>query len=579
MSEIMLRPEITRLVPASIVNNVSSFVFYDNHPRDQKLIDIVICSNSGEIQEFYQRDLICSLLLDNTSGPYSIKMMRNPEADLFYLVQTREDFFILSRKETIKVVKRISNVEKYEIDDTKCTGRIQLKVYYKDDAIPLVFNDTLAIIEEITTMVEEDESPMLVVELQSKLSEAKYNLECNENTYRELVNLRQMASYSIYQKNQGISDNPQPKCVKEMSEFKLKLKSPWVKYCNKKVVIAIDTSNHYHEDVEELHLLLNNNCSSLTYTTKLFKKYHKPPYWIEKKKNMMEPNSKITIVVIIEFDELFNTSFSKVELDGVVAFKKNGKEYLVPFDHVVISSMDAMGENFDVLPSDFTDQHSVLAAITSTVKTDLILRLIKAEIRQDFLKSLKAILCDYLQMETIPKMDNVLIHKRSPYHKLNGIIIVFNDKYTLEEVRFDVTVYSRTPSQVLALIRYIYDAVPFKILITTADQKVTAKLDEFSSYNDTLESPSTVNNIEYASSILDRTSLVLEYLDCSMIKMNESKDPTVRDKIGKVIDLLACGQTDYNKFRAKMSELGAKGVIKMLGDDDNSDNEIEVNSV
>lgn len=131
----------------------------------------------------------------------------------------------------------------------------------------------------------------------------------------------------------------------------------------------------------------------------------------------------------------------------------------------------------------------------------------------------------------------------------------------------------------MALIRYIYDAVPFKILITTADQKVTAKLDEFSSYNDTLESPSTVNNIEYASSILDRTSLVLEYLDCSMIKMNESRDPTVRDKIGKVIDLLACGQTDYNKFRAKMSELGAKGVIKMLGDDDNSDNEIEVNSV
>lgn len=58
--------------------------------------------------------------------------------------------------------------------------------------------------------------------------------------------------------------------------------------------------------------------------------------------------------MIIEFDELFNTSFSKVELDGVVAFKKNGKEYLVPFDQVVISSLDAMGENFDVLPSDFS---------------------------------------------------------------------------------------------------------------------------------------------------------------------------------------------------------------------------------
>lgn len=219
MSEIMLRPEITRLVPASIVNNVSSFVFYDNHPRDQKLMDIVICSNSGEIQEFYQRDLICSLLLDNTSGPYSIKMLRNPEADLFYLVQTREDFFVLSRKETLKVIKRISSVEKYEIDDTKCTGRIQLKVYYKDDAIPLIFDDNLAIIEENTTTIEEDESPMLVEELQSKLSEAKYNLECNEETYRELVNLRQMASYSIYQKNQGISDNPQPKCVKEVSQY------------------------------------------------------------------------------------------------------------------------------------------------------------------------------------------------------------------------------------------------------------------------------------------------------------------------------------------------------------------------
>lgn len=72
--------------------------------------------------------------------------------------------------------------------------------------------------------------------------------------------------------------------------------------------------------------------------------------------------------------------------------------------------------------------------------------------------------------------------------------------------------------------------------------------------------------MNYASSMLNRTGLVIEYLDKSIIKMNESKKSVVWSKIGSEIDLFAQGEASFKEFKEKMWEEASKGV-KMLNAD------------
>ncbi|PZC83832.1 hypothetical protein B5X24_HaOG206989 [Helicoverpa armigera] len=206
----------------------------------------------------------------------------------------------------------------------------------------------------------------------------------------------------------------------------------------------------------------------------------------------------------------------------------------------------------------------LLAILATTTKTELIARHIKKD--NDEPLSLD-VFCKYLKMEQVPYCENVAIHRKSPYHVLNGLMLVINNGLVNGNEALTLSVYSRTPSQILAFIHYIQDAIPLTIVITTPNYKITAKDNNLSHYNeDITENTQLLSNYQdYGTSMLNRSKLVLKYLDQCMMKMGESKDTVVQSKIGSEIDLFAAGQSFYMDFKNRMREEAAS--VKLLNDD------------
>lgn len=116
----------------------------------------------------------------------------------------------------------------------------------------------------------------------------------------------------------------------------------------------------------------------------------------------------------------------------------------------------------------------------------------------------------------------------------------------------------------VALIHYIHDAVPYTIIITTPNYKLTAKDNSLFEYNeDVLESTQQLHNYEnYINSITTRSKIALKYLDESLLKMNGSKNPIVQSKVGSEIDIFAGGEPAYLEFKKRMREEANK-VLEM----------------
>lgn len=194
---------INNLVPGAVRNDITSFTFYDNHPQDKNIIDITVCTKTRELKEFYKHDLISTISLDTTATPTKINILRSKNADLFYLVHAGSELLILSKKEKLKLFRKIHNVDKYDIDDVTCKGYACLKVYCFNDAVPLVFDDDLQQLQDTLltqTNMNTDDTLPIITGLQRKLIEAKYSIKCNEKTYKEFLNIRHLASYSINEK-------------------------------------------------------------------------------------------------------------------------------------------------------------------------------------------------------------------------------------------------------------------------------------------------------------------------------------------------------------------------------------------
>lgn len=203
MSELRenVRQVLVKLVPASVINDIACFVFYDNHPKDDKKIDVTICTKKGEIKEYYQRDLVGNIKLD--IRPLQIRILRNNNCELYYLVEANENIIILSRKSTLKVHFKLSNVERCDINDNSCSGQASLRVFCKGDAVPITFTDSYEKPHELSesfSPAESDESYPIISQLKRKLIEAKYSVKCNEKTYKDLLNIRQTVAYSAYKK-------------------------------------------------------------------------------------------------------------------------------------------------------------------------------------------------------------------------------------------------------------------------------------------------------------------------------------------------------------------------------------------
>lgn len=566
---------LAKLVPASILNDISCYVFYDNHPRDQKNIDIAVCTKMGEIREYFQRDLHSCVYLENKTVASSIKILRNNKCELFYLVAAGDQLTILHRRDKLEILDRLNNVSKYEICDKDCSGKALLRVHYEQSEALLVPDDNFRNLNlldfdktsDATSLVNQ-ESP-IIQHLMSKITESKHTAECMEKTYKEFLEIRQSVAFTAYKKIHPNLDNSifQDDPSKMVTSLKIHLEKSFIKSCNKKIVIAYSICNNNQESLEDVNILLHGTTGlSIEYTTKIFEKITSPPIWKETDSQYLKPNRESALVVVLKVKEMKDNILSKVEFNGVIHLKKSGLECTLPIGDVNLSSLDTMGEQFDVLCTDMDDE-IMLAILASTEKTDLLMRHITT---QEFLtdsmdESLSFdIFCKYLNMKKLLNSEDIVIFKNSPYHILNGVMIILTSK---GNDQLAVTVHSRSSSQVLALIHYLHDAVPHKIVATTPNYKIVTN-----NHNLTINDEQSIDLSEpvyiyqnYAKSILNRITLIIEYLDKSMIHTNNSRNVEIGNKIEE-IDLFAQGESGYKEFKEKMWAEALKG-IKIVNDD------------
>ncbi|XP_014365513.2 uncharacterized protein LOC106716507 [Papilio machaon] len=550
-----VRQDLLAFVPSSILGEIKCFAFYDNHPRGDRQIDILVCTQRNEVIEFYKREQISSLLLNTSQNFREVRGFRNETCELFYFVATDDELFILSSKNNLNLIHRLTDVHSYEVFDIGCSGKACLKVICKDDAVPLLFDDNFKIINEgsieLDTLHLDDSAP-IIMQLTRKLKEVEYNIKCNENKYNEYLNLRKMATFHLYQKiSPNLSESLFNLNSKEIaSSMNLKTWIPWIKLCNKKVVVAFNLLNNNNVLLEDVYVLLNSpKKRSLVYVTKLFHQIQDD--WMEIKDQYVKPKTLVTVVTCFDIKELQNDATSGLEFDMVLTFKKSGENYLLPFEKCSISASDIMGENFDVLANNKDEQQTFLSILATSEKMTLLLRHIKD---QGEAITLADIFSKHLKMEQFKTIKNVFIHKSSPYHTLYGVMVMcqngdveYGDKFTIE-------VHSRCLSQIVLLIHYINDVVPFRIIVTTPNYKITSNITELTHYNEeiTLDNENSINYMQLGPSALNQTSMLLEYLDMCMINMNMSKDHVILNKVGSEIDLFACGLDKFTEFRNRL---------------------------
>ncbi|XP_013162613.1 PREDICTED: uncharacterized protein LOC106114077 [Papilio xuthus] len=563
-----VRQDLLAFVPSSILGEVKCFVFYDNHPRADRQIDVLVCTQRKEVIEFYKREQISSLLLNTSQNFREVRCFRNVNCELFYFVATDDELFIVSSKNSLDLVHRLTDVDSFEVFDIGCSGKACLKVISKDDAVPLLFDENFKIISERNIefdAVNSDESAPIIMQLTRKLKEVEYNIKCNENKYNEYLNLRKMATFHLYQKispnlNESLFNLNSKEIVSSMN---LKTWSPWIKLCNKKVVVAFNLLNNNNVLLEDVYVLLNSTTKrSLVYITKLF--HQTQDNWLEIEQHI-KPNTTVTVATCIDLKELQHDATSGLKFDMVLSFKKSGENYLLPFEKVSISASDVMGENFDVLASNKDEQQTFLSICATSETMTLVLRHIKDE-REE---TLVDIFSKYLKMEQFKTRKNVFIHKSSPYHALYGIMVICQNGDVKYSDKFTIEVHSRCQSQIVSLIHYINDVVPFRIIVTTPNYKITSDTTELTNYNEEIvDNEQNINYMQLASSALNQTSMLLEYLDLCMIQMNMSKDYTILNKVGSEIDLFACGLDKFIEFRNRLLKEVYTGIQKCGNNND-----------
>lgn len=175
-----------------------------------------------------------------------------------------------------------------------------------------------------------------------------------------------------------------------------------------------------------MHILLESEtCLSLTYTTKIFIHITESPFWSEQIQTI-KPNVATAVVAVMNQNELQYNITSSIKFTGILSFKLNDKEKVLPIENVIISALDIMGEEFDVL-SNITEEDSqipsnLLAVLATSIKTDLRLRCIQEKPDGDI--DILNTFCRYLLMERIPETHNIVIRRGSPCHMLKGVMII-----------------------------------------------------------------------------------------------------------------------------------------------------------
>lgn len=116
----------------------------------------------------------------------------------------------------------------------------------------------------------------------------------------------------------------------------------------------------------------------------------------------------------------------------------------------------------------------------------------------------------------------------------------------------------RSQWQVLALINYMYDVVPYKIIVTTPEYKLTGITNDLINYKDVSKVTETHLSSEIVKecslSLLKQAGMVKEYLKKCTQVMLESEDIDIRNRTDLYTDLFAQGLTKYVEFRNRVLE-------------------------
>lgn len=554
----IIRKDLVKLLPASVLEDISCFVFYDNYPTDGQDTDIVICTKSGEVMEFYQRNKLSSIILKCKSLPVEIVIYRQSEGKLFYLVSTGDELFILKKNGALILHKTLTEVSSFEIVDNNYNGFANLKVFFKSDAIPYVYDDNFQCLNDDSCNLNQshsDDNLPVVIQLKRKLTEARYCVQNNVKCLNEIVNLRQKVAYDLYLKQcLNLKDRVFTNPNEFASSLSIRTRVPWIKAYNQKLIILFVVLNENNVPLEDVNIVLSSSSTSISYITKLFEKTNTQPFWFESQTQELKPTIETGIVAVINVDEFKNNILSDIEFKGMIIYKKENKDCLLPFEDVIISSLDTMGENFDVLATMDYDANDMLAILATTEKVQLCLRHIVTKEGNQQVLDLPELFCSHLQMEKIYDSKNIIIHRKSAYHVLNGLMILFQDNDFRSNGHSSIYVYARTHCQILALIHLIYNYIPHKIIAILPNHKLMAKNEALSHYNEeTNETSDTERDYKMQGcAVLKKLRVILEFLDNCMVKMNENKDVLVQSKIGSEIDLFAQGMDKYVDFKDKL---------------------------
>ncbi|KAL4714986.1 hypothetical protein ACJJTC_003137 [Scirpophaga incertulas] len=565
---VQVTSEVHKLVPSSVSCNLSCFVFYDNHPCDDFFFDVCVCTKTGELVEYYKREVVCSINLHTKIAPKSLTILRNSNSLMFYLVETGDEILILSRKTDISVHNRVSNVERYEFNDISCRGQAYLKIYSKDDAVPMMFDDEFQNLEDkaqILNSLNGNDTFPVITHLMVKLTETMYSIKSNETALEEFKKLRQMSALSLYNK---VGPSNRESVFKEgMNEmetnntFDLKSYTPWVKMCNKKIIIMLTLSYTGEELIEDIHMLLHGTSRvSIIYKTRVFEKTILAPFWNEKSNRISQSSCDIAITAVISFAEIKHIVTNKIEFNGAIVYKKSGKEELVPFDYVCISGEEFLRQEYDVLNSSYLDAMTCLAVLASTTRTDMVFRHIRNSDENSV--EMAELFSKHLHMTTVQDTNNIVIHNSSPYHILNGVMLVFHKDERNSDI-YNVSVYVRTSSQITMLMYYVHQIIPHQIVITTENQKISLKQESLAIYNEDLKFHlPVIDYTEYALSLIQQGHIIIKYLDNCMIKMSDSKKVADINKIGTEIDVFVQGIPKFLEFRQNLLDTAYKGIKK-----------------
>ncbi|XP_048483604.1 uncharacterized protein LOC105387616 [Plutella xylostella] len=550
--------ELLNLVPASLANECTCFVFHDRHPCVSENIDITVCTSNSEVIELFERQTVTSTYLNCVSRPTEIKIHRNSACELFYIILAGRDLLFLKRhQDKLEVLHKVSDVNKYFLDDTQC------KVFVSDDAVPTLFNEDFELITEKTEESSSIDSMIdlpLQKDLNVKLSAARYVSAFNVKSLVEYRNLRQAAAYSLYQDihpNAGSSIFTDS-CKSISSALKIRIEHPWVKLCNDYVVMLLSVCNENQVALEEIQVLIHGNkTKSVPYTTKLFQSIEAVPYWKEIQTQSIPKNILSKIAVLINVRDIALDTINKFTFNGIVMYKMNGKAKLLPFEQVTVSYVNSSWEICDVLASKKLDTNDILAIVATSQKTNVIFTPIPNDEEPT---NLHEALCNKLRMTIVT--NEIFVQQMALLSVIKGVMIVFHEGCVSRNESVRASIHARDNSQLFTVIQLIDEALPGRIVTTTPKHIITP----IGCHTSQIHSKNhhKTNNIEpYARSLLEQLSLLLEYYDSCMMKMNESQKEEVRSRIGTDIDVFAHGVSKYLDLKKRVIEAASKGILMM----------------